>query len=487
MSAEVEGHLVPAADEVPLAATVFRSPERERSPVVLLRSPYDQRLNHAEARSWANRGFACVTVDTRGRFASGGQFRPYVHEASDGAAVLDWVHAQDFCDGRVILTGASYGAYCALATAAAGTAPVTAVIAAVPAMGPGETARDPGGAARLACRAGWWSEHGGTAQPRPPAQLDLTHLPVRDLVDQPGWSDLWSTPRRGALWPALRDCQVPLLAVGGVHDPFAADTAELAATWGGPSRLVLGPWGHLLDAHAPGAALAGKRIGALYLAFAQAALANLTGAPTSAARPALTGAAAWIATGDHWSRWPADTGPACPLSVVRGVFTADPAHPFPSREPAADLAPDANRPDRALLHSAPLPGGVLRGRIGVRLRLRADTPDNDWLLRLSTVDDQRQLAHTIFRDTTPPGHPVERTAELGPLGVELPPGTRLRLEIAGHHWPRHARNPHTGVDPVDAVELHPSRREVLHAELTLPWAAAADAVPAANLIEEVVR
>ncbi|MCK2237553.1 MULTISPECIES: CocE/NonD family hydrolase [unclassified Crossiella] len=475
MALEVEGHLVPAADEVPLATTVFRSPERERSPVVLLRSPYDQRLNRAEGKSWASRGFACVTADTRGRFGSGGTFLPYVHERSDGATLLDWVHAQDFCDGRVLLAGASYGAYCALVTAAARTAPVAGVIAAVPAMGPGETAREPGGAARLACRAGWWSEHGGTAQPRPPVDLDLAHLPVRDLVDQPGWPELWSAPRRGPLWSELRHCDVPLLAIGGVHDPFAADTAELAATWGGPARLVLGPWGHLLDSQAPGAALAGKRIGSLYLAFAHAALNG------------LTGDGAWIATGDHWSHWPTSTGPTHRLSVARGVFTADPANPFPSRAPAADLSIDAHRPDRALLHSAPLPGGVLRGRIGVRLRLRADTPDNDWLLRLSTVDDNRQLAHTIFRDTAPPGHPVERTAELGPLGVELPAGTRLRLEIAGHHWPRHARNPHTGVDPVDAIELRLSRREVLAVEFTLPWAAATDAVAAANLIEEVVR
>ncbi|MBH0246701.1 hypothetical protein I3W98_33785, partial [Streptomyces cavourensis] len=42
----------------------------------------------------------------------------------------------------------------------------------------------------------------------------------------------------------------------------------------------------------------------------------------------------------------------------------------------------------------------------------------------------------------------------------LPAGTRLRAEIAGHHFPAHARNPHTGENPVTATRLAPSRRAV---------------------------
>ncbi|SCE22249.1 hypothetical protein GA0115236_14042, partial [Streptomyces sp. IgraMP-1] len=42
----------------------------------------------------------------------------------------------------------------------------------------------------------------------------------------------------------------------------------------------------------------------------------------------------------------------------------------------------------------------------------------------------------------------------------LAAGTRLRVEIAGHHFPAHARNPHTGEDPVTATRLAASRRTV---------------------------
>ncbi|MGC3004004.1 CocE/NonD family hydrolase C-terminal non-catalytic domain-containing protein, partial [Streptomyces sp. G35A] len=52
------------------------------------------------------------------------------------------------------------------------------------------------------------------------------------------------------------------------------------------------------------------------------------------------------------------------------------------------------------------------------------------------------------------------TVRLGRLARRLPAGTRLRLEIAGHHFPAHARNPHTGEDPVTARRLLPSRRDV---------------------------
>ncbi|PWS48310.1 peptidase S15, partial [Streptomyces sp. ZEA17I] len=70
------------------------------------------------------------------------------------------------------------------------------------------------------------------------------------------------------------------------------------------------------------------------------------------------------------------------------------------------------------------------------------------------------LALGIVRRTDPPGRAAEITVPLGTLGRRLPAGTRLRAEIAGHHFPAHARNPHTGENPVTATRLAPSRRAV---------------------------
>ncbi|MEV0677445.1 CocE/NonD family hydrolase [Actinosynnema sp. NPDC050436] len=427
------------------------------APVVLIRTPYGRHHHLAEAEAWRRRGFSCVVGDVRGRHGSAGRFRPYRNEAVDGATVVDALARLGF--RRVIAAGSSYAAYCAVTAAIARPDAVVGVLAAVPALGLGETAREPGGAARLACRVGWWGEHAATA-----ASADLAATPVVDLVT--GWDDLWAAPARTAdLWRALPRLTMPLLAVGGLHDPFAADTERLARCWGGPTRLVLGPWAHELDAAEPGAALAGRRIGALYLAWARAL-------------PDLRGDRAFYAV-DGWRRHTASALPVA-LEVVRGEFRADPDRPFRSVPPGAPITDDPS----GVLLTPPLPGGELRGGTTVLLDAVADAPDADWVIRLS--HNGIQLAHAITRVRHRPGEPTRVALELPPVGHAVPAGARLRLEVAGHHWPRHARNPHTGEDPVRATRLHPSRRAVRHAGARLPWhPTGSGEVRAADLPEEI--
>ncbi|CAL9521297.1 hypothetical protein SUDANB95_03810 [Actinosynnema sp. ALI-1.44] len=495
-----------------LAHTLFAG-DRD-APVVLIRTPYGRQHHFAEARGWVARGFSCVVGDVRGRGGSAGDFRPYRTEAVDGAGVVDAVRRLGF--RRVIAAGASYAAYCAVTAAIARPDVVVGVLAAVPALGLGETAREPGGAARLACRAGWWGEHVGTVR-----STDLRHTPVVDLVD--GWDDLWVAPERTEeLWTALPRLRVPLLAVGGLHDPFAADTARLAREWGGPSRLVLGPWGHELDAPAPGAALAGRRIGELYVAWARA-LAGLRGSKEFVAVSPDPGGG-WRRSAGGSSAGPAAGGVTAELEVVRSGFTADPDHPFrslplgarlaaappaaappaaappaaappaagsPAAGPPAAAPPAAGPPDlpaatgsAALLLSPPLRAGEVRGGVSVTLTAVADAPDADWVVRLSL--DGTHLAHAVHRRAHTPGEPATFTIDLPPIGRAVPDSARLAFEVAGHHWPRHARNPHTGEDPVRATALLPSRRTVLRADARIPWhPGGTDTVPAAALPEEV--
>ena len=46
--------------------------------------------------------------DVRGKGASDGAFEPFVQERADGYDSVQWVAAQPWCDGRVVMLGASY-------------------------------------------------------------------------------------------------------------------------------------------------------------------------------------------------------------------------------------------------------------------------------------------------------------------------------------------------------------------------------------------
>ncbi|MDT0307499.1 CocE/NonD family hydrolase [Streptomyces sp. DSM 44917] len=458
-------------------------------PAVLLRTPYDRLRHRAELRGWARRGFAAVAQDVRGRHASPGAWHPYAREAADGAATARWLRRQPWSDGRLIAAGASYAAHCALALAleAPEDARPDAVLAAVPALGPAETAREPSGVERLSARAGWWAAHGDrpdsdeqalqralSADPGLLAHLPVNALPARLGRSLPSWPGLWRHRERGRTVALAVRAGVPLLAVGGHHDPFAEDTFALWRAWGGPSaRLLMGPWGHGLVAEpGPDADPAHRvRLGDLYARWARRALAGEL-RPGHRGALALGGSPLWLPAGAEGEAYGPEVLP------LRGpAFTADPERPALSGSlnvpgVAADPAgPAGGTPDRCVCVTAPLPLPLdLLGTAEVRLRATADTPCADWFARLVALGPEgaaRRLALGAVRRADPPGGAAELAVPLGRLAARLPAGTRLRLEIAGHHFPAHARNPHTGEDPVTASRLLPSRREVAPGSVAL--------------------
>ncbi|MFF2846505.1 CocE/NonD family hydrolase [Streptomyces sp. NPDC058001] len=515
MSADLV-HLLPVPG-ARLATDVHLPAGGAPAPAVIIRTPYDRASHRAEARAWVAHGFAAVVQDVRGRHGSDGTWHPYRGEAADGAATLRWVRAQDWCDGRVVAAGSSYAAYCALVTAvgddatpapgtpphtkpgappdrasstASGPAPNTpsaypsasppdtapdAVIAAVPALGPAEVAREPSGVERLYARAGWWAARGDRPDSDATA-LDkalagdpglLEHLPVTGLPDRLGrpmssWPGVWDDCRRDRVILRGATAHVPLLAVGGARDPFVTDTMNLWRHWGGPSRLLVGPWGHGLTTDPAPEARAGHRVnlGALYASWARAALDGTQSEGTRGV----------VALGDSDRWYPLGGGPttAClrhfvpphGLRLLQGrAFLADPEHPV--RSDHLDIDPH-HAADRALLVTPPLPRPVdLLGAAEARLCAAADTPVADWFVRLVALDPHGRaapLAVGAVRRADPAGTHVRFTVPLGFLARRLDAGTRLRVEIAGHHFPAHARNPHTGENPVTATRLSPSRR-----------------------------
>ncbi|MDK1475271.1 CocE/NonD family hydrolase [Streptomyces sp. 549] len=505
-----------AADGTELATDLCLPDGPGPFPAVLLRTPYDRRSHHGELRGWARHGFAAVAQDVRGRHASGGTWRPYRHEAADGAATLRWLRGRPWSDGRVVAAGGSYAAHCALAPALAapsGGQPddrPDAVLAAVPALGAAETAREPSGPERLLSRAGWWAAHGDrhdsddqaldralTADPHLLEALPLTGLPARLGRDLPSWPALWRADRAHGLLDRAGHARIPLLAVGGTHDAFAADTLRLWQRWGGPSaRLLLGPWGHALTADpGPDATPAhALPLGRLQATWARAALDGQLRDGRYGAL-ALGGSALWLPAAA--ARTDPASGTALHfdrpggLQTLRGAsFLADPARP--ARSDTLTVPTDGT-PDRLLLAGAPLPQPLdLLGTAEVRFRAVSNTAHADWAARLVALAPDgtaRALATGVVRHHHPPGRAGDVTVTLGPLGCRLPAATRLRLEVLGHHFPAHARNPHTGEAPVTATRLLPSQREVHTGQgaLWLPALETRDPADAVDPRQEICR
>ena len=98
-------------DGVKLSSDVFLPKGGGKWPVVFLRTPYETLHGpHIEwAVWWARRGYACVIQDDRGRFESEGTFYAYHDDGRDGHDTLEWIASQPWCDGKIGMSGRSYG------------------------------------------------------------------------------------------------------------------------------------------------------------------------------------------------------------------------------------------------------------------------------------------------------------------------------------------------------------------------------------------
>jgi hypothetical protein len=274
-------------DGVALATDVYRPDSGGPFPVVLQRLPYDKEFTGLVNMSFdvlrgAQAGYAVVVQDTRGRYASEGEFNPFFDEAKDGADTVAWAAAQPWSTGQVGMVGSSY--FGATQWLAASEAP-----AALKAIAPFVTTDQyyeswsyQGGAYQLGFTLTWTlltlalgemtrRTAAGAAKAEDFAALVaavdatdelLKRTPLRDVpeleglapyyndwLDHPSYDDFWK-----ACSPAERrsEINVPSLNMGGWFDLFLKGTIanylamkEQGAQPGRDAqRLVIGPWAH---------------------------------------------------------------------------------------------------------------------------------------------------------------------------------------------------------------------------------------------------
>jgi len=287
-------------DSVLLSADVFRPSPRGRYPVLLQRTPYGKgqaqiAFNILNPIRAAEAGYVVVIQDTRGRYASEGEFAPFLYESQDGFDTVEWCAAQSWSNGKVGMYGMSYvGATQWLAAIAAPPHLVT--------IFPSMTAADyhdgwiyQGGALSLAFSTAWTAqflavsqlarlglslEERRTEETRLMQALErlrktLSHLPLAELPLlrrdglAPYYYDWIAHPDGDQYWQrwstlAHHDrVTVPAFNLGGWYDLFLAGPPrnfaglrERAATEAARTgqRLIMGPWTHNL----PSIAVAGE-------------------------------------------------------------------------------------------------------------------------------------------------------------------------------------------------------------------------------------
>jgi putative CocE/NonD family hydrolase len=283
-------------DGAALYADVYRPDAPGRFPVLVIRTPYDKGADNAltEKAYFPPRGYVLVVQDTRGRFASEGDFYPFVREANDGYDTIEWAAQLPWSDGRVGMVGQSY-----MAVVQYGVAPTHPPHLAALCPVSGSTSYFENsiwrrGVFELAYRLKYFimmaretmMRQGRFDELWPPISRYLSdpsdirspltgeairHLPLRDWAERlrecaPFCAEMMANSRYGPYWQAADlgrhadGVAVPILHVGSWYDMFAYDTIKMFTTLrrGAMSeaarsgqRLLMGPWAHLVPYSAP--------------------------------------------------------------------------------------------------------------------------------------------------------------------------------------------------------------------------------------------
>jgi putative CocE/NonD family hydrolase len=437
-------------------------------PCVVTRTPYGRSRHLEEGRAWRERGLAYVVQDVRGRHDSSGTWAPYRGERADGAALVDWILAQPWSDGRVVAYGGSYSGYTAWAMAVERPVAVRAVVSLGPSMSLARTKFGGGGILRLAEHASWWLERGDARTSRDGLAAlvfrerpgILRHLPVVDLpralgAHLPSWRRIVEDGPGAVTGEEITADELAALPaaslhVGGWHDLLLPETLEHhrvagSAVPGTPSHLLLGPWEHDLAGSASG------RVGDLdHGADAVIPWGRML---VDWIRDALDGAlpprrAEVHVRGSGWERhddWPPPHAPTRVEWTAGGEpsFVHDPRDPRPSRHPGVDRRALRSRPDAVRASTDPLAAPLrLTGEVAVELTSASGAPGVDWIARLLACAPDGSEQELAVGETTVAGpHDALRVAvPLGPVAVLVPAGTTLVLELAGADAPRLARN-----------------------------------------------
>jgi len=462
-------------------------------PAVLEYMPYRKR-DHGRNRDemmhgyFANHGYACVRVDTRGSGESEGVLTDEftLQQTDDGVDIVNWIAEQPWCTGAVGMIGRSWSGFSALEVAARAPVPLKAIIPVCASLDRYRHGLHYAGGCFLTDNLHWTTTM-LMLNMRPP---DDTLVGAKAaamwhdrLVGNVPWIGNWLKHqvddeyyKEGSTVLDIEKFRCAVYYVGGWCDHFASAAVDGALKFKVPFRALIGPWAH----HFGHDGEPGPRIGWLQdcVRWWDYWLKGIDNG--ASADPRLM---AWIYE-------PAAPAPFHAVRDGRWVAERD----WPSSQVIEKTLPlsdgrlgAVHSDDKILQHRSPLSVGMAAGGDWCRLGIVGEAPldqreddgrsltfDSDPLeqrleilgapilhLRLSTNEASAQIAvrlNDISPDGTSsrvsygflnlthreshsnpeplePGHIYDVTIRLNDIGYAFPAGHRIRIAVSTSYWP----------------------------------------------------
>ena len=489
---------IPMPDGVRLSARVWLPETAPSAPVpaILEYIPYRKRdgtrvRDDCRHRYWAGHGYAAIRLDIRGTGDSEGLITDEyaLVEQDDCITAIAWIANQNWCSGRVGMTGISWGGFNALQVAARRPPELKAIIT--------HCSTDDRYADDVHWMGGclltdgfFWGSgffHSMSLPPDPEiAEANWREAWLERLEQwQPPAPKIWMQHQRrdeywqhGSVCENYADIECAVYAVGGWEDGYSNAVPRMLAHLSCPVKGLVGPWGHKY----PEQGIPGPAIGFLQHSlrwwdhWLKDVNTGIMDEPTYTMflQEHVTPDACLDAVPGNWITEPSWPSPRIKtrqlfLNASGLSFEAEDEIPMLHESPqtlgatggswcpyglggvSPDLAVDQREDDgRSLVFdSSPLTDAlVVVGAPEVHLRLAVDKPNAFVVVRLTDVSPDgvsRRVSYGMlnlsrrsgFDATVPmvPREPTDVVIRLNDLAHRFAAGHKLRLAVSTTYWP----------------------------------------------------
>jgi len=487
-------------DDVVLSHDVYLPDTESPHPVILIRTPYQKEGAEVFGEFFADRGYAVVVQDVRGKYSSEGVFIPFHNERKDGLATLDWISLQDWCDGNIGAWGSSYIGFAGLILSNSGHPALKSVFS-LSGWIDGTSISEPGGAFHQQMVIPWLLFEGQKTR-QPIQNMDLEdlfrHTPTEEILPEMDFGDSTNTYSLEAVTRQFSNfdygaVSIPTMHMNGWYD-FALEAnlqtfRHMTASSKSFHHMIMGPWYHnqlydenpMLGEYRLPENVVPRMDWMLTEAenwFKQTLIEQR--APDS---DTIRYYSLFEDTWEERTTWPpGDAEPSVMYlsadsmssSHVTGnrsghvSFVYDPADPVPTTGGAnfnffldqigiRSQADVEAREDVISFTSRVFAGDRhFAGNHSITLFVETEGAGTDFTAKLTRVDSSGtslNLMDAIRR--VPPEAVAEQPArihiDLGDLAFAIKKGERIRLLVSSSNFPKYNRNPNTGIEPMEAV------------------------------------